>query len=476
MGPDSGTPVRGAKTGLTLRTVVAGAALGLLITGQLAILLASVADLRQSELRLNRSAQVQVTANQLERLIIDLETGTRGYVLTGEEQFLQPWQVARAAFPDRAATLEGLVADDPRQVALVEKITTAGESYIEDYSVPLIDTARRDPAAARSTAAALEGKQRVDAIRADFDAVMRYEQAASDAQRRRSDANARRAIVVGVAGLVGSLVLIAAYTGYVTRTVVVPVRRVAATARRLADGDLDARVPGRGAAEIGMLKGSFNTMAGTLARNRDELRASRQRIVTAGDTARRRIERDLHDGIQQRLVSFLLDVRTAQALVPPDQPELAERLARLADGLAEAVDELREISRGIHPAILSEAGLGPALKALGRRSTVPVELDMTIPNRLAEQVEVAAYYVVSEALANAAKHAQATVVSVSARVVDGVLRLEVQDDGVGGASPGQGSGLVGLTDRVEAVGGTLIVVSPEGQGTTLTVDLPVIER
>jgi signal transduction histidine kinase len=172
-------------------------------------------------------------------------------------------------------------------------------------------------------------------------------------------------------------------------------------------------------------------------------------------------------------VSLVLDLRAAEAAVPPERPELRAQLARVADGLAGALDELRELSRGIHPAILSEGGLGPALKALARRSVVPVELDLHVQARLPEPVEVAAYYVVSEALANAAKHARASVAHVDVQTRDGGLHLSVRDDGVGGAAPGRGTGLVGLTDRVEALGGTVTVHSPAGQGTNVQVDLPI---
>jgi signal transduction histidine kinase len=214
-------------------------------------------------------------------------------------------------------------------------------------------------------------------------------------------------------------------------------------------------------------------MASSLEHSREELAASRARIVAAADLARRRIERDLHDGTQQRLVSLVLDLRAAEAAVPPELPELRAQLARVADSLAGALDELRELSRGIHPAILSEGGLGPALKALARRSVVPVELELDVPARLPEPVEVAAYYVVSEALANAAKHARASVARVDVQTRDGSLHLSVRDDGVGGAAPGRGSGLVGLTDRVEALGGTVRVHSPARQGTRLQIYLPI---
>jgi signal transduction histidine kinase len=209
------------------------------------------------------------------------------------------------------------------------------------------------------------------------------------------------------------------------------------------------------------------------AQSRAELMASRARIVATADQTRRRIERDLHDGIQQQIVSLSLELRAARATVPPQLGELEGALARVADGLSSVFDELREISHGIHPAILSEGGLKPALKALRRRSAVPVELDLHTERRLAEPVEVAAYYVVSEALTNAAKHAHASVVQVEVETQDATLQLAIRDDGIGGADLGQGSGLLGLSDRIEALGGTLQVTSPTGKGTTLLVRIPL---
>jgi Signal transduction histidine kinase len=212
------------------------------------------------------------------------------------------------------------------------------------------------------------------------------------------------------------------------------------------------------------------------AEARAQLTASRARVVAAADDARWRLERDLHDGIQQRLVSLALALRSAEAAVPPELQELQAQLAQVGDGLTGAFDELREISRGIHPAILSEGGLGPALKVLARRSAVPVELDVRIDRRLPERVEVAAYYVVAEALTNAAKHARASVVHIDVEPTDGFVRLSIRDDGIGGTDPGRGSGLIGLGDRVEALGGKIKIASPPGSGTSLLVTLPIEGR
>jgi signal transduction histidine kinase len=220
----------------------------------------------------------------------------------------------------------------------------------------------------------------------------------------------------------------------------------------------------------------FTELAGTAvgnAESRAEVAASRTRIVAAADEARRRIERDLHDGAQQHLLALALRLRSA-ATAPRESDEIRTEITDVADGLTGVIDELREISRGIHPAILTSAGLRPALRALGRRSAVPVEMNVRIGGRLPEPVEVGAYYVVSEMLTNAAKHANASVVEVDAEDAGGTLRVCVRDDGVGGADPLRGSGLVGLRDRIEALGGMFSLHSPSGGGTTVCCELPVL--
>jgi signal transduction histidine kinase len=209
------------------------------------------------------------------------------------------------------------------------------------------------------------------------------------------------------------------------------------------------------------------------AENRAELDASRARIVATADATRRRIERDLHDGAQQQLVSLALELRTAQAAMPPELDEHRAELSRVIEGLTDVLEELREIALGIHPAILAEGGLGPALRTIARRSPIPVELDVRAEMRLPEPVEVAAYYAVSEALTNAAKHAQASVVQVAVEAPDGLLRVAVRDDGLGGADLARGSGLLGLKDRAEAIGGTISLESRPGAGTSLIVELPL---
>jgi signal transduction histidine kinase/uncharacterized protein YoaH (UPF0181 family) len=212
------------------------------------------------------------------------------------------------------------------------------------------------------------------------------------------------------------------------------------------------------------------------AEGRAELDASRARIVATADATRRRIERDLHDGAQQQLVWLALALRAAQATVPEDLEQHRSELDRIVDGLTAALDDLREVALGIHPAGLSEDGLTPALKRLVARSPLRVNLDFRADGRFPEPVEVATYYVVSESLTNAAKHADTPVVDVALAVDDGALRVEVRDDGCGGADPAAGSGLLGLKDRVEAIGGTMHLTSPPGAGTSLRVELPLVDQ
>jgi signal transduction histidine kinase len=619
--------------------MLASAVLIVLIAGAFVVLLLALDSTRDSG-ELARHSRVELNAaNRLEKLLIDLETGERGFVITHEPRFLEPWRLAHAAIPTAGRRLLSL-ADDAGQRRRAGRIVRAVQSYVSDYSLPLVAAARRGDPAAESIRATLRGKQLVDALRARFNRYVATERALLTARQADADSEAHLATVLASVGLVGSALLIVLFASYLARAIVLPIRRAAGMAQRIAGGELSARMPESGAGEVGMLQGSFNTMAATLeqsqaeleryadeqaalrrvatlvardvppdellesvarevtavlrsdstgvlryepdrtvsvlatwspsgdapakarfelpaggvvdrvlstgrpastdlrnnlepdvaaihgnqgaeatlaapifvagrlwgvmvtawaqrgprakglearmseftelvataianAESRAELAASRARVVAAGDDARRRIERDLHDGTQQRLVTLGLRLRAAEALAPPDQTELRAELSSAAEGLTSAVEELQEISRGIHPAILSRGGLGPALRSLARRSSVPVELEVDVERRLPEQVEVATYYVVSEALTNAAKHSRASMLRVHAGATNGVVRLSIADDGVGGADPAAGSGLVGLKDRVAALGGELRVSSAPGRGTALEATIPI---
>src|SRR4051794_16643284 len=214
-------------------------------------------------------------------------------------------------------------------------------------------------------------------------------------------------------------------------------------------------------------------MALASAEAREQLAASRARVVIAGDAERRRLERNLHDGAQQRLVGLALGLRLVDRLVAEDPPAAHAALGRAAEELTRALAELRELARGLHPAVLSDHGLEPAIRALAQRASVPVEITFEVAERAAEPVEVAAYYVIAESLANVAKYAGATVARVEVRELGDRWLVEIADDGAGGADHRNGSGLIGLGDRVAALGGRLHVESPPGRGTTVRADLPV---
>jgi signal transduction histidine kinase len=621
--------------------VASSALLALVVVAAFTVLLVAIDDLRGAERSTGHAQDVLIATNSLERLVLDLETGQRGFVLTRQERFLEPWNAARGAFPRRVTTLLTLVAGEATAERAAREIARRERAYIHDYSVPLVSAARRGDPWARSVAATAAGKRRVDAMRAAFDRLLTAELSTDARSKASADSAARSLSAVAAIGIAGSVVLIALYAGYLTRAIVRPVRGAAGMAGRLAGGDLSAQMPETGVGEVGALERAFNVMGSSLKRSRDELAAiadeqaalrrvatlvargrtpeevfaavveevgrllpveyaglnryecggtvtaiagwgkahqiiptgsrcsvggknlgtivaqsgrparldgstdssgplgvaarksgirsavgtpilvegrlwgmiaagssreqplpadtearlanftellataianaesradlaaSRARIVAAADDARRRIERDLHDGTQQQLVWLGLELRAAQTAVPPHLRELERELSRIAAGLASMVDRLREISHGIHPAILSEKGLKPALRALARRSHIPVELDFPAERRLPEHVEIAAYYVVSEALTNVAKHAHASVLSVELDVRDATVRLAIRDDGTGGADPRRGSGLVGLSDRIAALGGTLHVTSPAGDGTTLLIEIPL---
>ncbi|MDQ3865391.1 MAG: CHASE3 domain-containing protein, partial [Actinomycetota bacterium] len=259
------------RAGLIRRMVVASGLLALIVGAAFAVLFVAIDELRGSAQRARHAREELTVADELQKLVIDLETGVRGFVITREERFLQPWNDARGAFPKRATALERLAAEDPAVLRRVRAIRQAGMSYIRDYAVPLIDAARRNDPSARSVARTGEGKRRVDALRAEFDALAETERAELTARQESADAAARRAIVYAAVGVAASVLLILLFAAYLTRAIVGPVRRAAAMAGRLAGGDLATRVPETGVGEIGALERGFNTMAGSLERNRDEL-------------------------------------------------------------------------------------------------------------------------------------------------------------------------------------------------------------
>jgi signal transduction histidine kinase len=286
--------------------------------------------------------------------------------------------------------------------------------------------------------------------------------------------------------------LLAAFVGLVVfliagRTITVPLRRLEDAFQLVAQGDLTRSVDIGDPGELGHLEAGFNNMVSGLRRletsnaelneklreQLSEVQASRVRIVEAADAERARIERNLHDGAQQRLLSLAFVLRGVERTLEADGSPLARaRVQASLEELDAAMTELRELARGIHPAILDDEGLGPALTSLAERAAIPVELIVELAVRLPTAVEVTAYFVVAEALTNTARYADASKATISAALTDGELHLRVCDDGKGGADPGQGSGLRGLADRIAALGGRFAVESDPGRGTTVCVEIP----
>jgi signal transduction histidine kinase len=624
--------------------VLAGGITMVFTIGAFALLLAANARLGSAVSDAKRARAVLSSANRLENLTLDLEMNSRAFVLVGEQRFLQSYDTARAGFTGQAADLEQVsAAVDTHQGEQARQIVRVGNSYLHDYSVPLMDTERTSPADARSKVLSGEGLKRLAPLRTQFARFMETQRKITTASEQRSVAAAREAKITALAVAAGSLGLICLFVAYLTRVVVHPVRRTSVMAGALVEGDLSAPMPETSPGEIGVLQSTFNTMAGSLVASRDKLSqvakeqgalrriatlvargvepsevftavaaelgrvlgadhthlvrfepdntatvvgfwshpdfpqlrpplggtwpieegtvsaavlatarparrtdfgqasdeigawvrsrdvrcvvgcpvnvegrvwgammmhamenepepgvtedrmrefvelistaianaqgrsdllASRARVVAAADESRRRIERRLHDGTQQRLVSLALRLRMMQESVAPDQDDLKQEMSDVVEDLSNALTDVQEISRGIAPPILSAKGLPPALRALARRSSVPVSLDVSIGRRLPEPIEAALYYSVSEALTNVAKHARASGVEVQICVEDTTVRLSVSDDGVGGADFRGGSGLVGLKDRVEALDGRIEVVSLPGAGTSLLIDIP----
>jgi signal transduction histidine kinase/CHASE3 domain sensor protein len=787
--------------------VVASGLLALIVGGAFAAVLLTVAQLRGTTDLRRQTREALVAADTLEKNVIDLETGLRGFVITRDASFLQPSNDARAALPDSARALERLAADEPVQLARVQRIVRATNAYIRQYALPLADAVRRDDPSVRSVERTLSGKQRVDALREGLTSFREAERVRLSVRDADVDVAARRASAAAAVGVAGSIVLIIAFSGYLTRVIVRPLRRAAAMANRLAGGDLSARMQETDVAEIRALERSFNVMAGSLEQSQDELAsllaeqaalrrvatlvargaapaevfavtaaevrrllganatalcryepdatvtvlaldtdvdlsvrvgarvtlegentmgavfrtggaarqdsfdrstgavadiareggmgtsvgapivverrlwgvvvvssrgrplaagterrlvdftelvataianteartevgrladeqaalrrvatlvaegatpsevfetvirevgilcgadlarmerydsgdsvigvagwsrgdvpglavgtrfalegasiaamvqeasrpvrldsfadargpiaheakglgirssvgcpivvdgrlwgviaasskgaapfppdtesqiaeftelvgtaianteartevaASRARIVAATDDERRRVVRDLHDGAQQRLVHTIITLKLARGARPNDGESADALVAEALDQAEQANAELRELAHGILPPVLARGGLRAGVDALVSRVHVPVDVAVA-GERFPAEIEASAYFVVAEALTNVVKHSRARSAEVSARVEDGVLHLDVRDDGVGGARP-DGTGLLGLTDRVAALGGRLRVESPPGRGTRIVATLPL---
>jgi signal transduction histidine kinase len=633
------------RGGLTRRIVFASGVVVLLAVAVYALLFLMIVDLRDSASVANRSKSVLSSANRLERLVTDLENDVRGFVITGDRRLLAPVSAAQNDALQEGRTLVRLTArSDPAQAARARQIAGDTEAYVRGYSIPVVTAIRENPDSAQALATIAEGEQQVQPLREEFDRFITAQGRLINAHESRSGRDAAQATAIAAAGAGGALLLLLLFSGYLTRSILRPVRRTAAIASDLAAGDLSVRIPEVSHNDVGVLERTFNVMAGSLqadrhelrqvveqqgalrriatliargvspaeiftavaaelgrmqdmqyavinrfdpaliatavghwsapgapailppvngrwpveeqsaaaeivrtgrparvntdeatstigvwsrvhgiryvlgcpitvgghlwgmiavfsvgdhpppedteahlmefvellataianAENRNELLASSARIIAAADEARRRIESNLNTGPQRRLTALGQELRDAQSVIKPEQEHLRAQLAHTVKGLDSVLNDLREISRGLHPATLSRSGLRRALEALTQRSEVPVQLDMQVDRRLPDHIQVAIYYTVSEALTNVAKYSHADVVHITLALENGTLKLRISDDGVGGADPTRGSGLTGLKDRIESLGGRMKVISPAGGGTSLLVDVPIL--
>ncbi|GGZ04069.1 CHASE3 domain-containing protein [Streptomyces poonensis] len=456
---------RGRRLGLTPLTVAASGLLALLISVAFAVLLWAIEDANGSTSARRASREALVEVGTMEQLLLDLESGQRGFVITERQEFLRPWQAARRALPSAARRFTG-TATSFEQRRTAERISQGVESYLNDYSVPLVEAVRRGDAAASGLAMAEEGKRRSDALRTQFD---QYSAAARDELAAREDtarANSRQAVIAAGVGLAASTALVAAFTVLQHRAVVRPVRGAAVASKQLASGDLGVRITPHRVAEIQSLGMSFNTMAASLQN-------SRRRIMESVEAVHRRTARDLHDGAQQRLVSLMIGLRLARELIPETETAAAELLDQSIANAQTAIDELRELASGIYPLVLTVKGLVVAVEELASRCPIPAVVESRSSRRLSSAVESNAYFVVAEAVTNTIKHAQASKIDICVDIED-VIRIRVVDDGIGGVNENTaGSGLSGLADRVAAFDGTLTIESPPGGGTSILVRIPI---
>lgn len=451
--------------GLTSITVATSGLLALLIGVGFTVLLWAISDSNSatSDRRASRAALVE--AGNMEQLLVDLETGQRGYVITGHQDFLAPWIAARDALPEETRQFTRCTTS-PAQKRAADRIARGVRSFLDDYSIPLVDMVRRGDSSAADLRETSEGKASVDALRAQFDRYMKDERIQLAKREDAAEAYGHEAVLAAALGLVASTTLVAVFTVLQHRAVVRPVRGAAAAAEELARGDLSVRVAPSRVAEIGTLGASFNHMAASL-------QDSRRRIMESTEAVHRRTARDLHDGAQQRLVSLMIGLRLARELIPDTEKSAVDLLDQSIDNAQTAINELRELASGIYPLVLTVKGLVAAVRDLAARCPVPTVVESRNERRISTTVESNAYFVVAEAVTNAVKHARASRIDVVVEF-DDMLRIRVSDDGIGGMDMvAAGNGMTGLAGRVAAFDGKLVIDSPPGGGSTIQIQIPI---
>jgi signal transduction histidine kinase len=495
--------IPGRSLSLPARMIVASVFVAVLVAGGFAVLISALSSLDDAERRETHSKNVLTATLGLEKLVVDLETGQRGFVLTGDDRLLQPWGDARRELDKRLPAFEELSADNPQQLRRARQITTAIREYIEDFSEPIVRIARDNPAVARSAVAQLEGKVRTDEIGRLFERFITAEDALRAASAASAERQSDRALALGIAGLVLCAILIILFGVYLARSTAQPIRSAATAATRLAGGDLSTRVPEHGPGEVGELTVAFNQMADALERSRAELESQNEQL--------RQSERKKSELV--RIVSHELRTPLASVLgftsvlldrdVPADERRRyleiinaqSRRLSSLLNDFldAERMDEGElELSRqlvDIGSVVAEQVQLFEGQSAKHKLDTELPPEALTVngdPNRLAQ--------VIGNLLSNAIKYSpDGGTVHVQAEQADSLVRVSVRDEGLGipdelqqrvfakffrgdaeaSGIPGTGLGLTIARSVVEAHGGRMNFESTRGQGSVFWLELPM---
>lgn len=491
---------------LATRMIAASVALALIVALVFAVLIDAMAALDESKQREAHSKDVVAATLAVEKLVVDVETGLRGMVITGDERFLEPWIIARETLPSRLARLERLSADNPRQQKRVRALANEIHEYVEDYTRPLVDIARDNRAAARDEVAREEGRRRTEAIRAGFRRFLAAENALASASAASADRQSDRALGLAVAGLVACAALIVLFGVYLVRSIARPVRDVASAASRVAAGDFSTRLYEGGPGEVGELTVAFNGMAEELERSRNELESQNEKLRQS-ESRKSELVRIVSHELRTPLASVLgfTSVLLGRDVKPEDQRRYLEiinaqgrRLSSLvndfldADRLEEGELELSRRVIDLGAVISEQVQLFEGQSDKHRLDTFLPDKELTVdgdPNRLAQ--------VIGNLLSNAIKYSpDGGTVHVMAERVDSVVRVSVRDEGIGipeelqkgvfakffrgdadaSGIPGTGLGLTIARSVVEAHGGRMNFVSARGQGSMFWLELPIAAK
>jgi len=494
-----------ANPGLLTRIAVSIGALALGLALVFGILIYAVIGLRHRSLEARRSQQVIATANGLQTLVIDFETGLRGFVITGKRRYLQPWVTAQHRYPPQMAELIKLTADDPSQQASARTIKQQIDAYLHNYSIPLVHFMERNPQSARAVSISRTGSSSVEHIRGSFTTFLNKEQARGAARDVRAKNTAHAAVLIGATSLAAALMFLLVAAVYLERVVARPVRRVAGGARRVATGDLSERVPTGGPGEIGVLEQSFNAMTDSLQRNRDELEEHNRRLVES-----ERLKTELVSNVSHELRTPLASVLGFSELMlkrdvdPIDRRRYLELIRSESARLATLLNDLLDLQRhelGVLQLNRAEFDLNELLAAqvtLFSAQSEEHELEFRpAPEALlVEGDRDRLAQVIGNLLSNAIKYSpEGGVVEVAAVETRGEAWVWVRDPGLGIAEdqqaqiftkffradiarergiPGTGLGLVLALQIVEAHGGTIGFDSEEGSGSTFWLRIPVV--